>query len=208
MRLTPGYGQTPVGEDELAALQPTARDLLGEPVSKAAVYDLEQAVQEDVAEQLLTAVLDGVVDLDELLSDDFVRDVHRRLYGDVWVWAGVYRAREVNIGVAPAQIAVELRVSLDSIRYRWQHTRDWTARQLGVVTHAETVRIHPFVDGNGRATRLLGDLVFVAAQDGERLEQYDWDLDKVRYIDLLREYDGHRDPRNLADFVPVRLLGE
>jgi len=50
----------------------------------------------------------------------------------------VFRAREVNIGVAPEQIAVELRTSLESIRYRWQHTRDWTARQLGVVAHAET----------------------------------------------------------------------
>lgn len=88
MRLTPDYGQTPVGEDELRALLPAARDLLGEPVSRAAVFDLEQAVQEEVAEQLLTAVLDGGVDLDELLSGHFVRDVHRQLYGDVWVWAG------------------------------------------------------------------------------------------------------------------------
>jgi hypothetical protein len=79
MRLTPEYGQTPVGEDELAALVPTVRDLLGEPVSKVAIYDLEQAAQEEVAERLLAAVLDGVVDLDELLSDHFVRDVHRQL---------------------------------------------------------------------------------------------------------------------------------
>lgn len=165
-------------------------------------------MQEDVAEQLLTAVLDGVVGLDELLSDHFVRELHRRLYGDVWVWAGSFRSREVNIGVVPEGIAVELRASLDSIRYRWQHTGDWTARQLGVVAHAETVRIHPFVDGNGRMTRLLGDLVFVAAQDGELLEQYDWDLDKIRYIDLLREYDVRRDPRELADFIAVRPLGE
>jgi fido (protein-threonine AMPylation protein) len=208
MRLTPDYGQTPVGEDELAALLPAAQALLGEPVSKAAVYDLEQAVQEEVVERLLTSVLDGVVHLDELLSDHFLRDVHRMLYGDVWIWAGRFRSREVNIGVAPEQIAVELRTSLESIRYRWHHAQDWTARQLGVVVHAETVRIHPFVDGNGRTTRLLGDLAFVAVQDGESLEQYDWDLDKGRYIDLLRAYDQHRDPRDLADFIAVRPLGE
>ncbi|GAB7065924.1 Fic family protein [Mycolicibacterium hodleri] len=33
-------------------------------------------------------------------------------------------------------------------------------------------RIHPFVDGNGRTTRLLADLVFAAAQD-PTIEQYD-----------------------------------
>jgi len=50
--------------------------------------------------------------------------------------------------------------------------------------------------------------VFIAAQDGEALEQYDWDLDKARYIALLREYDAHRDPRELAAFVSTRPLGE
>jgi fido (protein-threonine AMPylation protein) len=121
---------------------------------------------------------------------------------------GLYRRRELNIGVGPEQIAVELRGSLGNVIYRWQHTNDWTARELGVVVHAETVRIHPFTDGNGRTTRLLADLVFIAAQDGEVLEQYNWDLDKVRYISLLRAYDIHRDPRELAAFIPVRPLGE
>ena len=55
--------------------------------------------------------------------------------------------------------------------------------------HAETVRIHPFIDGNGRTTRLLADLVFLAAQGDESLESYDWAVDKDRYIALLREYD-------------------
>jgi Fic family protein len=52
--------------------------------------------------------------------------------------------------------------------------------------HAETVRIHGFVDGNGRTTRLLADLVFLAAQDAEAIGTYDWDIDKRRYIALLR----------------------
>lgn len=69
--------------------------------------------------------------------------------------------------------------------------------------HAETVRIHPFIDGNGRTTRLLADLVFLAAQDDESLESYDWAVDKDRYIALLREYDQTRDPRPLATFIPV-----
>ena len=47
------------------------------------------------------------------------------------------------------------------------------AHELGVVAHAETVRIHPFVDGNGRATRFLADLVFAAAQDSDSVMQYD-----------------------------------
>lgn len=208
MALTPGYGETPLPDDEWSALLPSARELLDAPATKAAVYDLEQAIQDDVAEELLTAVLDGGLALDELLTDHFVRELHRRLYGDIWTWAGTFRQRELNIGVAPEHIAVELRGSVETIRYRWQHSEDWTSRDLGIAIHAETVRIHPFTDGNGRTTRLLADLVFVSAQDFQTPELYDWQLDKRRYVDLLRQYDGHRNPRELAAFVGTRPLGE
>ena len=138
MSLTPGYGETPAPDGELNSLLPDIREVLGELPSKAAVYDLEQAMQEEVAEELLTATLDGALIVDDLLSDYFVRLLHRRLYGDIWTWAGVFRKRELNIGVAPEQIAVELGGSLETIGYRWEHAGDWTARQLGVATHAET----------------------------------------------------------------------
>lgn len=208
MALSPGYGETPLDGDELDALLPTLREVLGEVPTNAELYDLEQAVQDEVAEELLTSVIEGSLLLDELLSDQFVRELHRRLYGDIWRWAGAFRSRELNIGVAPEQIAVDLRTSLDTIGYRWRATGDWTPRQLGIAVHAETVRIHPFTDGNGRTTRLLADLVFAATQDSATPELYDWELDKRRYIDLLREYDRHRNPNMLAEFIEIRSLDE
>jgi len=201
MTISPGYGETPIDGDELDALLPSACELLGDPITKAAVYDLEQAIQDEVAEELLTSVIAGELALDELLTDRFVRDLHRRLYGDIWIWAGAFRKRELNIGVAPEQIATELRSSLETIRYRWDRTDDWTAHQLGIAAHAEVVRIHPFTDGNGRTTRLLADLIFVAAQTTDDPAVYDWNLDKRQYIDLLHHYDQHRDVTELAAFV-------
>lgn len=202
MSLTPGYGQTPLPHDELAALLPEVVVVLSEPVTRAAVYDLEQGLQDRVADELMPAAIDDSLPLDEILSDYFVRDLHVRLFGPVWNWAGRWRRTEVNIGVAPERIAVELRNALDAIDYRWDHTDDWTHRQLGIVVHAETVRIHPFADGNGRTTRLLADLVFAAVQDPTEV-QYEWDLDKTRYIELLRAYDQNRDVADLATFVGV-----
>lgn len=168
------------------------------------MYDLEQAIQDQVAEELLVRLLADELAPAQLLTDHFVRDLHRRLYGDIWSWAGVFRRRELNIGVPPEQIAIELRNSLETICYRWEHTDDWTAHQLGIAVHAEIVRIHPFTDGNGRTTRLLADLVFVAAQDTDELEVYDWSVDKRGYIDLLRRYDQHRNPTDLGAFVVSR----
>jgi fido (protein-threonine AMPylation protein) len=160
------------------------------------LYDAEQAVLADVTEDLLDAVADGALDLDEILSD------HSSAIS-IWTWADRFRTRELNIGIAPEQIAVALRASLENARYRWKHTQDWTARELGIAVHAETVRIHPFIDGNGRTTRLLADLAFLAAQGDESLEAYDWAVDKDLYIALLREYDRTRDSRPLATFIPV-----
>lgn len=54
MRAGSGYGQTPLDGDELDALLPEVRELLSGGLTKAAVYDLEQAFQEQVAEELLT----------------------------------------------------------------------------------------------------------------------------------------------------------
>lgn len=95
---------------------------------------------------------------------------------------------------------------METIRYRWEHTKDWSPRELGIAAHAERVRIHPFPDGNGRSTRLLADLIFAAAQDFEEVELYDWQIDKPHYVGLLRAYDQHRNPSKLAAFIPSYKL--
>ena len=205
MSVTPGYGETPLDFDELDALHPEIRKVLGDPVTKAEVYDLEQAIQGEVAAKLVSAAVDGSLAPADLLDDHFLRELHGRLYGEIWVWAGVFRKRELNLGVAPEKISVDLRASLDNIRYRWAQGH-WSARELGIVAHTEVVRIHPFVDGNGRTSRLLADLVFVAAQGSDPIELYAWQLDKGRYIGLLREYDAHRNPHDLSVFVETLLL--
>lgn len=203
MPVAPGYGETPLDPEEADALTAQARALLGDDPTKADLYEAEQAVLAEVSEHFLDEVADGALGLDEILSDYFLRDLHRKLYGDFWTWAGRFRIRELNIGIAPEQIAAALRTWLENARYRWEHTGDWTPREFGIAVHAETVRIHPFIDGNGRTTRLLADLAFLAVQDDELLESYDWAVDKDRYIALLREYDQTRDPRPLTAFIPV-----
>jgi fido (protein-threonine AMPylation protein) len=205
MPLMPGYGETPLPHDELTALLPEVVDVLDKPITRAAVYDLEQGLQDSVFDELMPSALDGSLLLDELLSDYFVRDLHTRMFGPVWNWAGRWRRLELNIGVDPEQIAVDLRNALDTIAYRWENTNDWTPRQLGIVVHAEIVRIHPFTDGNGRTTRFRADLVFAIVQDPTEF-QYDWELDKPQYIELLRAYDGHRDVADLAAFVGVEPI--
>lgn len=198
MPIDPEYGSTPLHPDEAAALTPLAGDL----EDKAAVYDAEQAIQDEVEELLVESIVEGRLTLADLLDDQFLRDLHPDLYDPIWTWAGQYRTRELSIGIAPEEVAVQLRSSVDSIQWRWEHTDDLTPRRLGLLVHAETVRIHPFVDGNGRTTRLLGDLVYLATQDGDVVRRYDWAaIDKRAYIEALWEYDRSRDASVLEGAV-------
>ena len=107
------------------------REVLGEPIRKADLYDLEQQIQAQVTDELTEAVLTGTLSVADVLSDHFVRDLHRQLYAPVWEWGGWQRSRETNIGIAPEEIGVAMRNCLDDMRYRWEHEPDLTARELG-----------------------------------------------------------------------------
>lgn len=206
MSFDPEYGETPLPFEELDAILPAARESLAEPITKAVVYDLEQLVEGKVADELLVAAFDGELKIDELLTDHFLRELHHRLYSSVWTWGGQYRRYLYNIGIDWPGIPGEVRGTMETIRYRWEHTKDWSPHELGIAAHAELVRIHPFSDGNGRSTRLLADLIFAAAQDFDEVELYDWQIDKPRYVELLRAYDQHRNPSELAAFIPSYKL--
>lgn len=206
MTFDPGYGETLVDIEELDSLTPAARAVLGDEVRKAELFDLEQTLWQAVAARSMADILDGSLALDEILTDHFVRELHTRLYGPIWAWAGRQRTVQTNIGVDPSRISVDLRMSLDNLAWRWQHASDLTPRRLGIALHAAVVHVHPFVDGNGRATRLLADLAYAAAQESEPLYEYDWNVDRGRYIALLQEYDEALDPGPLTDFVPVRQV--
>lgn len=206
----PGYGETPLPHEELDALLPAVRKVLPDPPTKADVYDLEQGFELEVRLVRIFEAANGALVLDDILSSSFARELHQELYENVWDWAGKIRKLEVSIGVAPEQITVELAQGLGSIRYRWE-LGHWTARQLGLAVHAEVVRVHPFIDGNGRSTRLLADLVYLAAQltgePSDDLAIYDWALsDKEAYIEALRHYDSCRDPAKLVQLIGVRPI--
>lgn len=206
MSLTPAYGETPLQGDEFDALVPEVRHLLEESPFKAAVYDIEQNIQFSVTEDLFDRVLNDSLGLSELLSDHFLRALHRWLYGDIWSWAGVFRRHEVNIGIAPTGIAVELRNSLESVKTRWMMAQDWSTKEVSLAAHAEVLRIHPFTDGNGRTARLLADLIYLCIQENESPTIFDWDIDKKTYIGLLQYFDQNRLPSDLATFIPTHPI--
>jgi Fic-DOC domain mobile mystery protein B len=105
-----------------------------------------------------------------VLTDNFAIVLHKRLFGDVWEWAGTFRRTGKNIGVDPVQIAVQLRMLMDDARY-WAEHQTYPASEAAIRLHHRMVQIHPFPNGNGRHARIMADTVLARVY---RAEPFDW----------------------------------
>jgi Fic-DOC domain mobile mystery protein B len=93
----------------------------------------------------------------DILTNDFMRTLHKHLFGEVWDWAGTYRQTEKNIGIDPLDISVQLRKLVDDARY-WAENETYPALEAAARFHHRLVQIHPFPNGNGRHGRIAADL--------------------------------------------------
>ena len=85
-------GQTPLEPEELEGLKYPHVTTRGE---------LDALEQANIQQGLIWL---GRQKNPDILSDEFVRKLHKQLLGDVWTWAGRNRLTEKNIGIAPSQI--------------------------------------------------------------------------------------------------------
>ncbi|WP_426265225.1 mobile mystery protein B [Sphingomonas sp. PWP1-2] len=130
----------------------------------------------------------------DILTEGFVRELHKRMLGDVWSWAGRFRRTERNIGINAYRIQTDLHALLADVNY-WIEHRTYPADEIAIRFHHRLVAIHPFPNGNGRHARLMADLLI------ERLggNPFSWgggnlgDIGAMRhaYVDALRAADAH-----------------
>lgn len=112
----------------------------------------------------------------------------------------------MNIGAALGWIRPRLYEAMTSVRY-WANEADMGALEVATRAHHLLVQIHPFVDVNGRITRLYADLVLLALT-GDRV--VDWsgaEADKQVYIAALRVADTSGDVHPLLAILAERDLG-
>lgn len=95
-------------------------------------------------------------DVASLLTIEFVRELHRRMFSDTWRWAGRFRWTPKNIGVSPEAIVEQTHDLLADTRY-WIENATYVADEIAARFHHCLVSIHPFPNGNGRHGRLMTD---------------------------------------------------
>lgn len=130
----------------------------------------------------------------DVLDLEFLNQLHKRMFGKVWRWAGNYRTTPRNIGIDAYRIPVELQLAIDDARY-WIEAGTYPPDEIAVRFSHRVVAIHPFPNGNGRLSRMVGD--GLARQLGRPV--FTWgsndlvDANAIRkqYVTALKGADAH-----------------
>ena len=174
-------GSTPLDEDEAGGLIPTHLTNRGQ------LNAWEQAN--------ITLAVDWLRDRRDqgsVFDPGFLNELHRRMFGNTWRWAGILRRKETTIGVAPHLIP-EAVLNLVADTRHWIAKRTYPIDEIAARFHHRLVLIHPFPNGNGRHARLAAD-VLLESLGAQRFSWGSGDLNRdgnarSRYLHALREGD-------------------
>jgi len=129
------------------------------------------------------------------LTGKFVQELHRRMLGDVWKWAGKFRSSERNLGIPCYEIPIAVQQLLGDAN-AWILYQAYPPDEIAVRFHHRLVQIHPFPNGNGRHARLTADLLVMRLGR----ERFSWGRENLRsagalrrrYITALQTADQHQ----------------
>jgi len=141
------------------------------------------------------------------LEEPYVRELHHRMFDNVWKWAGTYRKHELNIGCDPREILQRIPQLLGNVRY-WLEHKTFPVDECLIRFHHQLVsKIHPFPNGNGRHARMITDVA--AAKFGQT--EFTWGAGKdlvaegdarTAYLAALRALDANENEvKPLLDFA-------
>lgn len=187
MGLTIEYieGQTPLDDDEKEGLRIpsiTTREELDE----FEQLNIEKAIQWTFGKK---------ISVEQLFSEKFIKELHKRMYGEVWKWAGTFRTSEKNLGIKNYLIAIELKQLLDDAIF-WKENNTYSPAELAIRFKHRLVSIHCFANGNGRHSRLMADLIMEKIYDSTFFSWGSSNLVKAtetrsNYIQAVRKADNN-----------------
>jgi Fic-DOC domain mobile mystery protein B len=131
----------------------------------------------------------------DVLDVDFLRELHRRMFGEVWRWAGEYsKERNRRIGSDNYMIPIDLRALTGEVQY-WLDHDSYPPDEIALRFHHRLTQIHPFPNGNGRFSRTAADLLIVRLGGKRfswgRVNLVDASATRRAYIDTLRSADNY-----------------
>ncbi|PKP25905.1 MAG: cell filamentation protein Fic [Bacteroidetes bacterium HGW-Bacteroidetes-2] len=178
-----GNGQTPIAEEEKVGLKIKSITTQGE---------LDEFEQLNIEKAVLWT-LQTKFKPEKILTEKFVKDLHKRMFVDVWKWAGKFRTTQKNIGIPWTQIVIELKILLDDTIH-WIENNTFSPEEIAIRFKHRLVSIHCFPNGNGRHSRLMADIIIESIFENELFSWQQSNLTKAdesrkKYINALKEAD-------------------
>ena len=175
-------GATPIDPDEAADLLLTHITTHGE---------LNRWEQDSIIEAM--AWIDKTKPTN-ILNVRFIKQLHKRMFGNIWRWAGQFRRSDKNLGISWHQVPMCLKNLCDDVPV-WIQTENESPEEMAVRFHHRLVWIHPFSNGNGRHSRLMTDIFIENVLLRSPFTWGKWDLSnpneyRIRYINALQEADN------------------
>jgi Fic-DOC domain mobile mystery protein B len=189
--VTTGDGNTPLSPGELAGLIP----------SLATKEELNQWECQNILLAREWAIA-GRANPKDLVSDEYVRKLHLKMFDQTWKRAGKYRQTDKN-GVPFQEIRERIVTLFGDVRY-WIENGTYSPDETAVRFHHRLVAIHAFANGNGRHARLMADLLVMKrgglAFTWGASELIQSGQSRARYLDALRTADDG-DAHPLVEFA-------
>jgi Fic-DOC domain mobile mystery protein B len=182
-------GQTPLDGEEKEGLKIKSITTQGE-LDEFEQLNIEKAVEWTIHSKFKP---------EKILTEKFIKDLHKRMYGDVWKWAGEFRRTEKNIGIPWTQIGIELKNLLDDTKY-WIENKTFSSEEVAIRFKHRIVSIHCFPNGNGRHSRMMADIIIESIFNSKIFSWHQSNMvqaNQIRkeYIKALREADnGNLEP--------------
>lgn len=176
-------GQTPLDEEEKEGLKIKSITTQGE-LDEFEQLNIEKAVEWTIRTNLKP---------DKILTEKFITDLHKRMYGEVWKWAGKFRKSEKNIGITWPQIGIELKNLLDDTKY-WIENKTYPPDEIAIRFKHRIVSIHCFPNGNGRHSRMMADIIMESIFNDKVFSWHQSNMVKANktrkeYINTLKKAD-------------------
>jgi len=176
-------GQTPLDEDEKDGL------LIKTISTRAELDEFEQLNIDEARVWLLKTKLD----VSKILSEEFIKELHSKMFENVWRWAGTFRRSNKNIGIDKTEIPFQLRQLIDNTKY-WIENKTFSEDEITIRFSHRLVQIHLFPNGNGRHSRLIADILI---NKGFNKEEFTWGstnlnspgTPRLSYLTALRKAD-------------------
>ncbi len=143
-------GNTPLDEDEIEGLIPSR--IRARP-------ELNAWEATNISDAVAWAYGRAHVDI---LSVKMLRELHRRMFGATWRWAGTFRKSDKSISPHHWSQVPALMHDLVNDTRAQRETSDGTAGatdEIAMRFHYRLTHIHPWPNGNGRHARLATDLL-------------------------------------------------